>query len=361
MIHRRLLRRLLCCVALFVFSPGCNQKSAEKAEFFVFGTLVEVSLSGTNQETAQSAFAELQEMFQSMHRDWHAWEPGKLTALNHSIATGEVAKVDLHLATLIQQSQVFESASGGRFNPAIGKLVGLWGFHTSDYPIHAEIPASAEIDLLLANQPSSRQLQLLPLDNGQWEVRSSNPGVQLDFGGIAKGYAVDLAIQALGVRQLAGGVTGEMTGAIVNAGGDLRTSGSHQGRDWRVAVQNPLGGVIGVIETSAGEAVFTSGNYQRYGEDKSGLRYAHILDPRTGRPVSEVLSATVIAQSGIAADAAATALVVGGLSAWAEVAAGMNLDRFLLTDESGKVYLTRAMQSRLIMPEDTARNVVVLD
>lgn len=353
MLLRCHLRHVLYCLAICLMLPGCNQPSEEKAEFFVFGTLVEVSLAGASPDTTRAAFSELQAMFQYMHREWHAWEPGQLVGINQAIEAGNPAMADANLATLIQQSQFFENASEGRFNPAIGKLVGLWGFHTSDYPIQSEIPSAAEIATLVAAHPSTGNLQLRLLGQNQWEVLSSNPAVQLDFGAIAKGYAVDLAIEALKHRQL--------TGAIVNAGGDLRAFGNANGRPWRVAVENPLGGIIGVVEVDTDESVFTSGNYQRFGEDSSGFRYAHILDPRTGWPVSEVLSATVIAESGIAADAAATALVVGGLEEWAEVAAGMNLDALLLTDKNGKVHLTRAMQVRLKFVDDSAREVVLLD
>jgi thiamine biosynthesis lipoprotein len=332
---------------------GCAPPAPSKAEFFVFGTLVEASVTGLDRDSANTAFAGLQERFQYMHRNWHAWEAGQLVDINRAIAAGTVAQADDEIATLVRQSQVFEGASGGRFNPAIGRLVGMWGFHTSDYPIRAEIPAAAEIAGLLAARPSTSDLQLEAKGPGKWRVHSTNPAVQLDFGGIAKGYAVDLAIQALKLRN--------PEGAIVNAGGDLRAFGTNHGRPWRVAIENPLGGVIGVVEIDGDESVFTSGNYQRFGEDSSGYRYAHILDPRTGWPVDEVMSATVLHQSGVAADAAATALVVGGLDEWAEVARGMGLGALLMTDREGKVYLTRAMQARLEMQDGALERAVLLD
>jgi len=340
-----------CLVSGLLLS--CSEPATEKAEFFVFGTLVEVEVAGFDSATALSTFQELQRMFQSMHEDWHAWEPGRLTAINHAFAHGQSIFADQTFAHLIQVSQALETSSGGRFNPAIGQLVGLWGFHTSDYPIQSPVPAASEIADLLAAQPSTLDIQLLADANQQWQLQSSNPLVQLDFGGIAKGYAADLAIELLRAKAV--------PGAIVNAGGDVRAYGTHDGRPWRVAVQNPLGGIIGIIETAANEAVFTSGNYQRYGVDESGFRYAHILDPRSGWPVKQVLSASVIAESGIVADAAATALVVAGLDEWAEVAAGMNLKALLLTDESGSVYMTRAMQARMELNEGLAKGVVLLD
>lgn len=350
-IPQQRLRLSLCLVSCLLLS--CSKPQAEKAEFFVFGTLVEVELSGADPATAQASFQQLQEMFQTMHRDWHAWEPGLLTEINQAFANGQSGLADQQLATLIQQSQGLETASGGRFNPAIGQLVERWGFHTSDYPIQAPVPAANKIKELLAAHPSTLDIQLISRENGQWEVRSTNPAVQLDLGGIAKGYAVDLAIESLRTQSL--------QGAIVNAGGDIRAFGRHDGRAWRIAVQNPLGGIIGIVETTTDEAVFTSGNYQRYGVDENGFRYAHILDPRNGWPVQQVLSATVIADSGILADAAATALVVAGLDEWAQVASGMQLDLILLTDEAGKIYMTRAMQARIALSAQMIKAVVLLD
>jgi thiamine biosynthesis lipoprotein len=344
----RLLLWLAMCLLL-----SCARPQDEKAEFFVFGTLVEVTLSDTDPVAAQAAFQQLQTMFQSMHRDWHAWGPGQLTDINNAFSNGQEEVTDQHMATLIQQSQLLETASGGRFNPAIGGLVERWGFHTSDYPIRAPVPGPAEIAKLLRAKPSTLDVQLMAVEGGQWQIQSSNPAVQLDFGGIAKGYAVDLAL-----LQLRGQT---VPGAIVNAGGDVAAFGSHGGKAWRIAVQNPLGGIIGIIETNGDEAVFSSGNYHRFGVDENGFRYAHILDPRTGWPVQQVLSATVIADSGIVADAAATALVVAGLDEWQQVAAGMQLDCILLTDENGKVYMTRAMQDRIGLAENMVEKVVLLD
>ncbi len=100
--------------------------------------------------------------------------------------------------------------------------------------------------------------------------------MQLDFGGIAKGYAVDLAVARL--RELGIG------SAIVNAGGDLRAFGRHGDRPWRVAVRKPGGGTIGTLEVRQDEAMFTSGNYERFRQDEQE-RYPHILDPRSGWPV----------------------------------------------------------------------------
>lgn len=314
---------------------GCSDPPFHEAEYYVFGTLVEVSLSDVDDALASQAFAQLQERFQAMHRDWHAWEPGKLMTINRQFARGLSAPADAELVRLVQYSRQAEVLSGGRFNATIGNLIELWGFHTSDYPITGPIPSAREVLERVAQHPSALDIEVR---SGQ--LFSRNPAVRLDFGGIAKGYAVDLAcaeLMALGVRN-----------AIVNAGGDLRAFGQHGARPWRVAIRDPLGGTLVGIEILHDEAVFTSGNYERFHESPTRERYAHILDPRTGWPARQVVSATVVAREGWLADAAATALIVAGLDEWDEVASAMQLELVLLVDQAGRIHATSAMQQRLI-------------
>jgi len=332
---------LLSCLTL----AACSRSpEVHQAQFFVFGTVLDVSVQGVDEATARQAFGQLQQDFQAMHRDWHAWEPGLLMELNHAFAAGRPATASADIVEMVRRSQRIEELSGGRFNPAIGGLIGLWGFHTSEFPITGPPPAEGSIREWVERQPSSRDIHIDGLT-----LRSDNPAVQLDFGGIAKGYAIDLAcaaLQAMGVP-----------GAIVNAGGDLRAFGSHGDRPWRVAIRNPGGGIVGSLETAADEAIFASGNYERFRES-GGERYPHILDPRSGWPVSRLSSVTVIASEGLLADAAATALIVAGPDDWAEVAGALGLDQVLLVDGFGRVYLTPAMRNRVILAEGVESELV---
>jgi len=330
-----------------VLLAGCQRDEEQSAELFVFGTIVEIKLWGASPEEASHAFTELQQMFQGMHRDWHAWEPGRLMDINAAFASGQPATADEDIIAMIRQSQVVEKASDGRFNPAIGALIRLWGFHTSDYPIVGPPPSQEQISAVLDLHPSSSDIHI----NGL-ELSTGNPAVQLDFGGIAKGYAVDLTIARLRTMGI--------NNAIVNAGGDLRAMGTHGDRPWRVAVRKPGGGSIGTIEVQGDEAIFTSGNYERFRQDKTE-RYPHILDPTTGWPAEDIASVTVITDEGLLADAAATALVVAGLEAWPQVAHKLDLDKIAVVDESGKVYLTAEMEKRIQFSEDVKRIIVEIN
>ena len=325
---------------------ACDRPPAKHhQDFYVFGTLVGVTLWAQDAEQARAAFAELQARFQAMHEEWHPWNPGLLTDINQAFADGRTVEATPGIVEMVRRSREIEAASEGRFNPAIGRLVALWGFHTSDYPIIGPPPTPESIDALLAQRPSSLDIRISGDD-----LYSNNPSVQLDFGGIAKGYAIDIACDLLRDRGI--------ENAIVNAGGDLRAIGRHDERPWRIAVRAPGGGVIGSLETDGDEAVFTSGNYERFRLDNEA-RYPHILDPRTGWPVKELASVTVIADEGILADAAATAITVAGLGAWETVARALGLDQVMLVDEDGAVYLTRKMNRRIELVAET--KVVVAD
>lgn len=340
----KFIRITAIALACLVLLAACPRDEEQSAELFVFGTIVEIKLWGATPDEASEAFSEIQLMFQGMHRDWHAWEPGRLVEINKAFSEGRPATADPDIIEMVRRSQTIEPLSGGRFNPAIGALIRLWGFHTSDYPIIGPPPSQEQIEEILGQKPSSQDIQISGL-----EMRTDNPTVQLDFGGIAKGYAVDLTIARL--REMG------INNAIVNAGGDLRAIGSHGDRPWRVAVRKPGGGNIGSIQVRGDEAIFTSGNYERFRQDNTE-RYPHILDPGTGWPAKDIASVTVITDEGLLADAAATALVVAGLDNWQQVARNLNLSQVAVVDETGKVYLTPEIEQRIDFTDDIERVIV---
>ncbi|GAB6042645.1 FAD:protein FMN transferase [Endothiovibrio diazotrophicus] len=320
---------------------GCSRPPEPYQErIYIFGTLVDLTIWGAPEEKAREAAATLARSFEKEHHEWHAWKPGALTDLNAAIARGEPHAVPDTLVPLLVQSKALYRASGGLFDPAIGGLIGLWGFH-QDEPPHGEPPPPNEaIERWRAANPT---MDDLTIDGNV--VTSHNRAVQLDLGGFAKGYAVDRAIEALKSMGIGN--------AIVNAGGDLRAIGSKDGRPWRVGVRHPQGkGVLAAIEVTGDESVFTSGNYERYNEYK-GVRYAHILDPRTGMPVQGITSVTVIHDNGAEADAAATALVVAGVDKWWETARSMGIRYAMVVEENGTVHLNPAMRDRVTFTGET--------
>lgn len=328
--------RLVLTVLILFLLAGCKQnKETYQESYYVFGTIVEIIIDDEDQEKSRAAAAEIGSFFQTLHTDWHAWKKGgELFELNRSIAQGRAHMVSDKLAQAILQAKSFYSDSSGTFDPAIGRAIKLWGFHQDSPPTGPE-PRGEDINALLQSHPSMADVTV----QGNL-VSATNKDVALDLGGFAKGAAIDLAIKRL--RQHG------VTSAIVNAGGDLNVLGQNKTRPWRIAVRDPMGwGAIGVIEARSGEAVYTSGNYERYLK-QNGTRLSHIIDPRTFRPVRNIVSATVISNNGARADAAATALSVAGKDKWRDVAKAMDITLALLITEEGTVLMTPRMQERIV-------------
>ncbi len=190
--------------------------------------------------------------------------------------------------------------SGGAFDVTVGSLKKLWGFddHTSPH-----VPCADSIVQCLETVGFNK------VKYAQSQVSLSQPGMELDFGGIAKGYIVDQAVKVLRDAGVKAG--------IVEAGGDLFIFGKRPGKKyWRIGVRHPRyhevkKEVIGFIETKGDVGIATSGDYERYFIHQ-GKRYHHILDPKTGYPASGSISVTILTKDAMHADAWATAVFVLG-------------------------------------------------
>jgi thiamine biosynthesis lipoprotein len=309
--------------------------------FLAFGTLVDLTISGVSPEQAEMATAAIEQDFAEMHQAWHAWDPGPLGRVNRLLKKDESFAAPPSVLELIKHGKSLSAASDNLFNPAIGHLIDAWGFHRDDPEGHRP-PQQELIDKLLQQNP-----RMSDIDIDGINLRCRNPAVKLDFGAFGKGYGIDLAITHL--RELG------VDNAILNAGGDLRAIGSRGDRPWRIAIRNASGdGVLGTIETSADESVFTSGDYERH-FIWEGKRFHHIIDPRTGYPAVGTASITVLHTDAVTADAAATALFVAGPDGWYELAKRMGIRYVLLIDSEGTLHMNPAMQQRLQLAEDQHR------
>ena len=324
-------------VLLAVFAFAEVRADDYRASSYVFGTIVQITVHYADADRAQTAVGRVFGEFDRMHRELHAWKSGDLVALNEAIARGQAnIRTTPEIAALIRQSQVLAGCAADLFNPAIGKLVGLWSFHR-DSP-GGPVPGAEDIARLVAARPRMSDLSV----RGD-EVTSSNPAVQLDFGGYAKGYALDRAAEILRAEGI--------SNALVNVGGNAMALGRHGARAWRVGLDAPRGaGLLATLELKDGEAVGTSGDYRRYYEI-DGKRYSHIIDPRTGYPVAGVESATVLVSSGAGtgalSDAASKPVFIEGPRGWRKAAASMGVTQAMLVDAEGIVHVTPELKSRL--------------
>lgn len=314
---------------------ACSPPPLYQQQSYVFGTLVEVSVYGVPEAQARRATAAVLARFDELHRTLHAWQPSDLSRINAALAQGERATVTPELAAMLQEAQTLSEQSDGLFNPAIGGLVALWGFH-ADAP-QARVPDAKAIAGWVDKQPRMADLVI-----GQDRVGSSNPALQLDLGGYAKGRALDDAAALLKAHGI--------DNALVNIGGNVIALGSHGDRPWRVGIQHPRQpGTLATLDLHGGEAIGTSGDYQRFFE-VSGRRYCHLIDPRSGRPASGMQSVTVLvrgAHAGTRSDALSKPLFIDGAARLAKHAARLGVADYLAVDAAGQVHVSPPMKARL--------------
>ena len=320
----------------------------------MFGTLVEVSVYGEDEARARKAVTQVMQEFQRLHDLLHAWKPSVLSDLNAAISRGESREVAPEVAAMLKDAARLSAQSGGLFNPAIGGMVKLWGFHADEYK--AALPDEKQVAALVAAKPQMSDLIFTPspptpLPQGAMGemISSRNKAVLLDLGGYAKGYALDRAAALLkqqGIRN-----------ALVNIGGNVLALGQHGDRAWRVGIQHPRkSGPVATMELHDGEAIGTSGDYQRYFEF-GGKRYCHLIDPRSGQPVQGVQAVTLLTHgehAGVLSDASSKPLFISGSAGWRNAAQKMNLAEVLLIEGDGTVHLTAAMQKRLEFTDKAA-------
>ena len=322
-------------IALFlcVFLGSCEQQRIYHRQFLSFGTLINITIAAHNSNDVEKAFRALQSDFDTMHHQWHAWQPSPLTHLNRQLASGQTFHIDPTLTPLIKKARTLSQHSLYLFNPAVGKLIALWGFHQDD-PGRTQPPSPSDIAELVKSHPT---LDDITLKNGT--AHCINPDVQLDFGGFAKGYGVGLAADHL--------LKMGQSNFIISAGGDLIVHGNHPQHQWNIGIRNPQGGnAIASIKAHSGEAIFTSGDYERF-YLQDGQKRHHIIDPRTGYPAQGAHAVTVIHSDPGLADAAATALLIANPKEWRAIAANLGIQHVLRMEKNGEIHTTDAMASRL--------------
>ena len=255
----------------------------------IMGTVVEITVIPANEEAIKEAFDAIKKVDELMS----TYKPeSEVSILNRQ---GE-NHLSPQTSQIIQEAIKFSEMTEGAFDITCRPLINLWKRAKKE----AKIPTLQEIEEA-KNLVSYKKIAL----EGDL-VKLQQPGMQIDLGGIAKGWAVDKAIQALKKR--------EVRAALVNAGGDLYALGRRGlWKKWEVGIQHPRDQekILTTIEVSD-KGVATSGDYRRY-FTLEGRRFSHIVDPRTGETVEEVpMSVTVVAPDATTADALATGIFVLG-------------------------------------------------
>ena len=292
---------LLCsCVLvlpLFIclFLSGCSQRPYYKETRLLMGTFVEITCQ--DKKAIEQAFQEIRKIEVAANNFDSSSEISRLNKDGES-------KAGPDLPAMVRESLKYYCLSQGAFDITVGPLAKLWKerIKQADEGLkEIEIPSPEDISAALALTGSDKVV----LDEGRSVIKFSRPGMEIDLGGIAKGYAVDKAVTRL--RELG------VTSAMVNAGGNIYCLGKKYSRKWRIGIQHPRRPkeILFYLELE-NQAVATSGDYQQYFSSK-GKRYSHIIDPKTGYPVDNgVISATIIALDAVSSDALSTSVFVLG-------------------------------------------------
>jgi len=316
---------VLFLIGFFIARNSSDEIKTIKRTQILLGTVIEVQIRDVDEQNAEDvitkAFAEVKridDLFTTYSEESPVWK------LNNS--SDSIISVDPEIYSLIVFCDSITKLSNGSFDLSLDNLTKAWGFYTDD----PKLPTKAEIDSALLN--SGWQNIVLLGDNKIIKKEK----VRLNFGAIAKGYAVDKAIDVLknsGIKQ-----------AIVNAGGEISVIGN----DWVVGIQHPreINSLIKKIKLD-GFTVATSGDYEQYFE-VDGNRYHHILDPKTGYPSTGLQSVTIINKSNTFADALATAVFVMGKENGIKLIESLDNTEAMIIDEEGKIFYSSGFEKFLI-------------
>lgn len=263
---------------------------------FLMGTIVEITVVAPNDAVAQAALSTGFREIRRLEQLFSTWiDTSELSRVNQAAGLEPVSVSAETFELLTRALEVADYTKGG-FNIAIGPAVRLWKVTESQ-----RIPS--EMELAIAGQYVD--YRLIRLDPTRRTVFLEKPGMQIDVGGIGKGYAAEKASAAM--REIGA------TGGLVAVAGDFRVFGKRaDGTAWPVGIQHPrLSEKVLATLDATDEAISTSGDYERF-FIKNGIRYHHILDSRTLQPARLCQSVTILAPDAIRADALATGVFVMG-------------------------------------------------
>ena len=341
---RRRTRQFLAVLLLLLTAlSGCGRTDLEAQEaensFFAMNTYMTFTAYG---EQAEDALADARARVEEVEALWSVTdEESEIYQANHS--GGEPVNVSEETAELVSFALEMAEKTDGALEPTIYPVLRAWGFTTDT----KQVPSQEEINALLGDVGHEK----ITLDGTLLTVPE---GMELDLGAVGKGYAGDLAAEAVRARGI--------ECAILSLGGNIQAVGSRpDGTDWRVGLRSPWeDGTLGVLRVSD-QAVVTSGGYENYFEDKDGNVYWHILDPETGYPAkSGLLSVTIICPQGRMGDALSTALFVMGPQKAEEYWRENGDFEMILVTEEGEILITEGVADHFTLSEGRTEEIRVI-
>ncbi|MGA1876046.1 MAG: FAD:protein FMN transferase, partial [bacterium] len=279
------------------------------------------------------AFQTLQEIENQTSRKTAA----SFTSRINEAAGGQMVSVSSSYLELIQQSIEYSQVTEGSFDITVGPMTTLWQFEDGQ----GRLPNDQEIErhLFLVDY---RNLQV---DELHQTVGLKEAGALVDLGGIAKGFAVDQAVRVLKEEGIAAG--------MVNAGGDIRLFGLKPSQEcWCIGVQHPRqpNAVLASLKLTD-TSIVTSGDYERY-FFKDGIRYHHILDPKSGHPARNCQSVTIVSETALSGDALSTGVFILGPERGMALIEDLEGIEGLIIDGQGEAHVSSGLQSVIQWRED---------
>ena len=340
---------------------GCAQEKVYKKEKKLMGTTAEITLysdsprfgeAGKNEKAVEETFKAMEEI-EKLASEYR--KDSQLNKVNRYAGVKKV-KVDQRLYEMIEKSVYYSKLSDGAFDITVGPLIQLWRIKEKMQKTNPSLPTEKEIKQRL-KLVSYKEISLNPKEKS---VYLKKKGMRLGLGAVAKGYAVDKAVESLKVK-------GVKT-ALVRLGGEiqvlgekkkpwspLRTSSSESHRRggrpadeaWRIGIQHPRekDKLLGVVELKDGEATSTSGDYEQYFV-KNNVRYHHILNPKTGKPAWECQAVTIVATKGIDADILSTTVFVLGPDKGMELIEKLPDIKGLIVKSNGEIIFSSLMKEK---------------
>jgi FAD:protein FMN transferase len=325
---RRLAHLSAALAALLLASAG----SPARAEWLyrdapIMGTRCDVELWTEDRLKGEAAIASVFDEMRRIDNEFSTFKPqSEVSRVNNDAAKGPM-RISKELFDLIETSIDYSKLTRGTFDITYASVGYMY-----NYPEHVR-PSEAQIAAAL---PESNYRHI-HLDVAAQTVFFDHPGVRIDFGGIGKGYAVDRGIavlQKLGV-----------TRAMVNAGGDSRIIGDRFGKPWLIGIRDPDDRSRTILKIPLTDTAFsTSGDYERF-FDEGGVRYHHILDPRTGKSPHKVRSVTIIGPYATRTDALTKSVFVMGVEEGLAFIDGLpDIDAVAITPDR-KVWYSKGLEN----------------
>ena len=292
--------------------------------FKAMASACELVLAVDDEPEAQAMAAAAISEVQRIEAKYSRYQPDSIVSRINAAAGGQAVACDEETWSLLNYADSLYQSSGGLFDITSGVLRRAWNFYDHRLPVPADLEALRQ---LIGWRRVEREAQA---------VRLPEAGMELDFGGFGKEYAADRAGALLAAKGLHHG--------YVNLAGDMRMLGPKpDGSPWMIGIQDPRDktAILATIPVDRG-GLATSGDYERFFE-LDGKRYCHILDPRSGQPVTHWRTVSVVAPLAVVAGNCATIAMLKQADGLAFLeACGMN---YLAVDQSGTVHVKRAVQA----------------